>query len=80
VLFFRFGGPLAQSVEHLSFKQGVAGSSPARLMSNISRLGGSVWPAFFHVHTVEVWWFRLDSTTLWLTVAGAGLLRIAVDD
>jgi pilus assembly protein TadC len=33
MLFFRFAGPLAQSVEHLPFKQGVAGSSPARLIS-----------------------------------------------
>jgi hypothetical protein len=34
MLFFRFAGPLAQSVEHLPFKQGVAGSSPARLTFN----------------------------------------------
>jgi hypothetical protein len=48
---FRIAGPLAQTVEHLPFKQGVAGSSPARLMSSISQLGGFKWPAFFHVHT-----------------------------
>ena len=28
----RFNGPLAQLVEHLPFKQGVAGSNPARLI------------------------------------------------
>ena len=33
MLFFRVGGPLAQLVEHLPFKQGVAGSNPARLIS-----------------------------------------------
>jgi hypothetical protein len=32
---FRIAGPLAQTVEHLPFKQGVAGSSPARLINNL---------------------------------------------
>ena len=51
MLFFPFAGPLAQLVEHLPFKQGVAGSNPARLMRIINHLGGSKSPAFFHVHT-----------------------------
>ena len=34
-----------------SFKQRVAGSSPARLINICGNLGGSKWPAFFHVHT-----------------------------
>jgi hypothetical protein len=34
---FRIAGPLAQTVEHLPFKQGVAGSSPARLINNLQR-------------------------------------------
>src|SRR5437899_12539136 len=33
VLFLPIVGPLAQLVEHLPFKQGVAGSNPARLIS-----------------------------------------------
>ena len=32
MLFFRIGGPLAQLVEHLTFNERVAGSSPARLI------------------------------------------------
>src|SRR5829696_4456429 len=32
-------GPIAQSVEQLAFNQWVAGSSPARLTTNISNLG-----------------------------------------
>jgi hypothetical protein len=49
-----------------TFKQGVAGLSPARLMSGISQLGGSKRPAFFRVHTnvhtaaVWSWLLRLS--------------------
>ena len=32
--------PLAQQVEHLPFKQRVAGSIPARLTNNFNKLGG----------------------------------------
>jgi hypothetical protein len=35
---FRIAGPLAQTVEHLPFKQGVAGSSPARLINDLQSI------------------------------------------
>ncbi len=49
-------GPLAQSVEHLTFNQGVAGSRPARPTRYMTRVGGNpllndqpdhAWPAGF---------------------------------
>src|SRR5712691_6878257 len=58
-------GPLAQSVEHLPFKQGVAGSNPARLMSSSNNLGGSKRPAFSHVHTnvhMAAIWFVTETS------------------
>ena len=40
-------GPLAQSAEHLPFKQRVAGSSPARLTFRINYLGRLLAAIFF---------------------------------
>ena len=44
-------GPLAQSAEHLPFKQRVAGSSPARLTNLFNKLRGPKKPALLYVHT-----------------------------
>ena len=41
-------GPLAQLVEHLPFKQGVAGSSPARLMG-VSVFDTEPFHTMFHM-------------------------------
>ena len=35
MLSFQVAGPLAQVVEHLTFNERVAGSSPARLINNL---------------------------------------------
>jgi hypothetical protein len=45
---FRIAGPLAQTVEHLPFKQGVAGSNPARLIKSSQFLATSYKNASVH--------------------------------